>query len=382
MSDKSKTPIKVRRWTVAVVIIVFIALAGSAWWSRRHISSLPIDLSLGASESSQLARWPWPGSTPTVLNRGMTQWRATQSDGTTLDLLEFDFTANPKLRLELFDQDENDAKPFDNEVKYWPRGAAQILRELDGKFTRQESGRVIAIWNGLFFGFKGAPVDPNGKAFHVSPVVLNRKVYFNTANHRWAFGVKYSATGPQFKMFHQPSRAILEKEFDWGGGSAQCLIKNGQPLKMEPFPRTRSDFRKQPVPSTPQEAGHIPVFDHMRTCRASLAWTKDNRKLFVLLVKEPDIEAGSAVALKRGLPVAGGWTVADVQRFWQSKKVWGAMNSDAGDVAQLVYLRPDKRYEMIPPRWSSNQMRLRLKPDFSNAPRGGSIMYFYIRESN
>jgi hypothetical protein len=57
------------------------------------------------------------------------------------------------------------------------------------------------------------------------------------------------------------------------------------------------------------------------------------------------------------------------------------MNSDAGDVAQLVYLRGDGHYEMIPPRWSSNRMRLQLKPDFSNAPRGGSIMYFYVRDA-
>ena len=382
MSEKPKTTRKLFRWITALALVVITIGGGVLWWSRGHVSSIPIDLSLGASSPSQLTSWPWRKAEPIVLHRGVTQWRAKQNDGTMLDLLEFDFKANPKLRLEIFDQDENDARPFDNNVKYWPRGAAQALRELDAKFVGQNSGRVLAIWNGLFFGFKGAPVDANGEAFHVSPVVLNGKVHFNTANHRWAFGVKYSARGPQFKMFHLPSRATLEKEFDWAGGSAQCLIQNGQPLKMEPFPRSRSDFRKQPVASTPQEAGHIPVFDHMRTCRASLAWTRDNSKLYLLLVKEPDIEAGSAVALKRGLPVAGGWTVADVQRVWQSKKVWGAMNSDAGDVAQLVYLRPDKRYEMIPPRWASNEMRLTLKPDFSNAPRGGSIMYFYVREGN
>jgi hypothetical protein len=366
---------------LALAVLVALTIGGGYWWSRRFITSLPIEPRLLPSAPAELARWPWPRAKSTTLQKGVTQWRVVQGDGTSLDLLEFDFKINPKLRLEIFDQDENDAIAFDNRVKYWPRGAAQVLRELDAKFTRSQRGHVVAIWNGLFFGFKGAPVDDNGEAFHVSPVVLDGKVHFNTANHRWAFGVKYSAQGPQFKMFHQPSRAILEKEYDWGGGSAQCLIKDGSPLKLEPFPRTRGDFKKQPVSSTPQEAGHIPIFDHMHTCRASLGWTRDNKKLYLLVVKEPDNEAGSAVALKRGLPITGGWTVPDVQRFWLSKDVWGAMNSDAGDVAQLVYLRNDGRYEMIPPRWSSNRMRLLLKPDFSNAPHGGSIMYFYVREA-
>jgi hypothetical protein len=308
------------RWLIALILFVALIVCGAFWWSHRYISSLPLVPGLPPSTTAELARWPWPKAKEMTLRSGVIQWRATQSDGTTLDLLEFDFKANPKLRLEIFDQDEDDAQPFDNRVQYWPHGAAQTLRSLDTKFARSQRGRVVAIWNGLFFGFKGAPVDAKGEAFHVSPVVLNGRVHFNTANHRWAFGVKYSEHGPQFKMFHQPSRATLEKEFDWGGGSAQCLIKEGKPLHMEPFPRTRADFKKQPVPSTPQEAGHIPVFDHMRTCRASLAWTRDSHKLFLLLVKEPDNEAGSAVAFKRGLPIAGGWTVADVQRFWLAKK--------------------------------------------------------------
>lgn len=380
MRDK-KRPIRKWLWIGGVIGLIIVAAVGGFWWSRQYVSSLPIEPGLLPYSPSELTSWPWPRSKSMQLHRGIKQWRATQNDGTTLDLLEFDFAANPNLRLEVFDQDENDSKPFDDKVNYWPRGAAQTLRELDAKFKQQNGGRVLVIWNGLFFGFKGAPVDPKGEAFHVSPVVLNGKVHFNTANHRWAFGVKQAQDKPHFKMLHQPSRAVLGREFDWGGGSAQYLIKDGKPLRLEPFPRKRSDFKKQPVPSTPQEVGHIPIFDHMRTCRASLAWTRDNTRLYLLLVKEPDMEAGSAVALKRGLPVAGGWTVADLQRFWQSKNVWGAMNSDAGDVAQLVYRRPDNLYEMIPPRWASSEMRLLLKPDFSNAPRGGAIMYFYVRDT-
>jgi hypothetical protein len=93
-----------------------------------------------------------------------------------------------------------------------------------------------------------------------------------------------------------------------------------------------TNLSKQPVASTPQEVGHVPIFDHMRTSRAAVAWSRDSRKLWVLWVKEPDSEGGSAVAMRRGLPVGGGWTVPDLQRFWLSMKsqgVFNAINSDA-----------------------------------------------------
>lgn len=372
--------INLRAWILVMLSLVII-VAALVWWSKQYVTDLPIIVSLKPYSPSELAQWPWPKAKQVQLHRGVTQWRTPQGDGTTLDLLEFDFATNSNLRWEIFDQDGDDEKPLDNNVKYWKHGAAQATKELNFQFTKQNRGRVVALWNGLFFGYKDA-ISPNGTAFHVSPVVLDGKVLFNTANHRWAFGVKNSSNGPQFKVFHLPSRATLEKEFEWAGGSAQCLIKDGKPLKLEPFPNDSSNFKKQPAPSTPQEVGHIPVFDHMRTCRASMAWTRDSKKLYLLLVKEPDNEAGSAVALKRGLPVAGGWTVPDLQRFWQSRNVWCAVNSDAGDVAQLVYQRPDDRYEMIPPRWASNQMRLLLERDYSNAPKGGSIMYFYVRDAS
>ncbi len=259
---------------------------------------------------------------------------------------------------------------------------AQATKQLNQQFAREKQGRVLVAWNGLFFGYTDKTITGEGsRAHHVSPVLLNGKVHFNTANHRWTFGVKYVNGKPVWKTIHLPSLQTLEREFDWAAGSAQCLIKDGKPLRMEPFPRSRADYKKQPVPSTPQEVGHVPLFDHMKTCRASLAWTRDNQQLYLLLVKEPDIEAGSAAFLKQGVPVMGGWMVSDLQRFWMSMKMWGAMNSDAGDVAQLVYQRADQRYEMIPPRWGSNLMRLQLKPDFSNAPKGGAVMYFYVRDA-
>ena len=77
--------------------------------------------------------------------------------------------------------------------------------------------------------------------------------------------------------------------------------------------------------------------------------------------------------------------VSDVQRFWRAmmkqNKVWNAINSDAGGVAQLSYLRADGKYILVPPGAGSS--RLIFAPDFTNAPAGGAggaIMYFYVRD--
>ena len=75
-------------------------------------------------------------------------------------------------------------------------------------------------------------------------------------------------------------------------------------------------------------------------------------------------------------PAGGGWSLPDEARFWKSLGVWGAINSDAGDVAQLVYRLPDgkyeirRRYEMSEPRWASSSVRRALPADLSGAPAG------------
>ena len=362
-----------------VAVLLFLACGAFYFAKQRWLNDTRALQSGGSlSTPAPLAKWPWPKATSDVPARGVKHWIDKSSrDGTVIELIEFDFKSNPKLRFAMFDQDSDDAKPWDNHCLYWPRGAGQMTQQLNGK-----SQRVIALWNGLFFGYHGGSKWAKMNAFHVSPVVLNGKVHDWGANHRWSFGVKYVDGKPVFKTFHKPSRESLAQEFDLGGGSAQCLVKGGKPLKLRPpgLPKM-----KQPVASNAGEAGHIPDFDHMRSCRASIAWTKDNSKLYLLFVKEPDSETASVLAARHGagwmgVSLWGGWTVADVQRFWLSKGVWGAINSDAGDVAQLALLRPDKNYDLVPPRQGSDQMRLKFKPDFKGAPHGGALMYFYVIE--
>lgn len=369
----------------SLLLLAFLIVAG-VFFQWRFLGSTRVwQTGVAADAPASLAAWPWPKSKHDQLHRGVTHWYAAQDDGTVVDVFEFDFAANPRLRLELFDQDSDDEKPFDDKARYWERGVAQIVPQLNRKFAGQRRGKVVAAWNGLFFGYMTRPIGPGALAKHVSPVVTDGKVRYTSMNHRWSFGVKATPSGPQFKMFHLPEPKKLGQEIDFGGGSAQCMIRDGKPLKLQPFPKQGDPPVPQPVPSTPLEAGHIPIFDHMRTCRTSLGWSKDNKRLYLLFVKEPDTEAGSKVVLKHGLPVSGGWTVPDVQRFWQGMvkdgRVWNAINSDAGDLAQLAYLRPAGNYMLVPARWTGVTYDRKVFPaDFKGAPAGGALMYFYIRE--
>ena len=317
-----------------------------------------------------LTTWPWPGARPEALGKGTTRWESRAQDGTELQLIEFDFGTNPRLRFELYDQDEDDAVPFDNQTDYYPRGVGGVTKSLN------ETRKVVAAWNGLFFAYDRSQGGPNGVATHIGPNVIRGRVRYNVGNHRWAFGVK----GNRPKALHLPDKATLAREFDYASVGAQCLVREGKPLRVQPFPAPGAPPVPQPVPSTPDEAGHIPLVDHMKTSRTSMGWSRDGSKLWLLVVVESDHELGSKLALKRGEPDAGGWTLADLQRFWLAFGAWGAVNSDGGAVTQLVLLRPDGKYEMQPPRISSPNRRLVFGRDFKNAPEGGTLMTFYVRE--
>lgn len=209
----------------------------------------PFSIRAGArpEEPAPMARWPWPHAKTDNPHPGVTHWiDRSSSDGTVLELFDFDFRKNPHLRLELYDQDEDDRVPFDDRAEFHARAVGQATSHLN----RIGRGRVVAAWNGL------------------------------------------------------------------------------------------------------------------------------------LIVKEPGSESASLRALAHRLPLMGGWTVADLQRFWRDFGAWCAVNVDGGDVTQLAALRRDGRYDLVPARWASGSMRLTLPADLSGAPAGGSMMYFFIRDAS
>lgn len=390
--------------------------------------------------AAPLTTWPWPGAVKTITHRGVTHWLARSPDGTTLDLFEFDFARNPGLRFQIYDQDEDDAKPRDNRVAYWQRGLGDVVRDLNlrpmqlekthgdsNAIRRSDAGRgvattrngaIIVACNGLFFGLENRKPRVADRAFHLAPVVLRGRVLFNKSNHRWTLGVSERNAHPTFTTRLLPGRDEL-MPFSYAAGGAQCLLRDGVPLRLQPYPRPHEAPLVPPVPTGPDEAGHIPSLDHIRTSRVSLGWTRAtpaaSGKLYLLFVKEPDGETGSRLALARRLPAThrlsrGGWMLSDVQRFWLAMRVRGvtdAINSDGGDVAQLAFRRPDSRYVLVPPRFSyeaveENEALTNGQPRptpapwqppahdatqrrvfdsrFAGAPPGGTIMFFVVRD--
>ncbi|MEZ0327938.1 MAG: phosphodiester glycosidase family protein [Fimbriimonas sp.] len=281
----------------------------------------------------ELAAWPWSSSKVEALAKGITLTSATAPDGTRAELFQIDLTLN---RLNLYDQDQDDTSPHDNAADY-SRTVDQLLPHLEEVAGCQ----ALLAWNGPFFAY-----DPP-VARHIGPVVQNGKLHYNVGNHRWTF----TAKGTHFDILHMPDKRFLEaKHLDFGVAGVQALIKDGKPLNLEPFPDYEDQIKRPPVPSTPADAGHIPLVDHMRTSRTSLAWSKDGKLLKVLIVTESDHELGSKLGLKRGEPQGAGWTLADLQRFWLARKAWCAINSDGGDVTQRVYRRPKGSLDVVLPR--------------------------------
>src|SRR5690348_7539923 len=80
-----------------------------------------------------LATWPWPGSAPEQVRKGVTRWFAQSDDGTSVELFRFDFKANPRLAFKIYDQDEDDSSPGDNTVDYFPRSVGHVTSHLNEK---------------------------------------------------------------------------------------------------------------------------------------------------------------------------------------------------------------------------------------------------------
>ena len=359
-------------WKAAGLLILLLVICATLVY--HYFGPFHVQPGASLDDPAPMARWPWPHAKTDEPHPGVTHWiDRSSSDGTVVELFDFDFGKNPHLRLELYDQDEDDRKPFDDSAElYWTRAVGQATKHLN----KTGRGKVVAAWNGLFFQYS------NGKASHVAPVVLNGKALYNVGVVRWAVGVKYEGKKPVFKVMRLPSIKTLAREYDFAAEGASCLIHEGRPLRLQPFPKPNEDPFPPSKPPGPDESGFVRRVDHIRTSRTSVGWSKDNRHFYLLIIKEPDSEVLSLRALRHRLPLLGGWTVADEQRFWQQFGAWCALNFDGGDVTQMTALRRDGRYDLVPPRWASGGMRLTFSPDFKGAPAGGSMMYFFIRDTS
>ena len=373
--------VRVRRFALATSAATLLFVGARQWLLRRRYDALTAPAS-GTS-------WPWKNARQQTLRRGVTHWANALDDGTTLDLLEFDFRANPRLQLGLWDSDleasRDKTKPA-NRFAYWENGFASQAARIN------KSGDLVACWNGGFFGLLNRKPRAADRSFHLSPVVVGGRAHYKGANHRWTWGAQMEDGIPRFRLQHQPQFAQLPDQFDIATGTLQALMIDEKPFDLRPYPWFGELPQKPPVPSTPREAGHIPTLDWMHTSRTSAGWN-DTGKLWVLIVKEPDGEAPSRAQVSRRERGRGGWTLADEQRFWlalrAAKNVKSAVGLDGGDVAQAAWRNPGGDFTVLAPRIAipENQpatLRLQSDAKFQNpavrALRGGALSYFTVRE--
>lgn len=356
-----------------------------AWKMRAPISANAAVL----APPSVLAKWPLGSATSQLGPRGVSHTSARDADGTDVDMLEFDFAANPKLRLELFDQDSDDAHPFDNHARYWGRNAAYILAH-----ESNAAGVPIAVCNGGPFEFDH--VRTRDEAWHLAPVVEGGRVHFpeisSAQSQLWTLGVRDSSNSQgRFETMLRPSSAGLKK-FRFATGGVQCLVRDGAPLSPgEPPSDGKWAAFKAPTIS---QAGDLGRADWTKTSRVSLGWSRDGGKLWMLCVHDPQAESASRVALSlraRGQadastpPFGCGWSLRDVQNFWKSKGAWGAVALASGDFAQFAARRSDGQIEFVPSHvaglfWKSARGRTRLtcSPSLKGAPTGGSALFYWL----
>ena len=263
-----------------------LALTGLAvglalvFWPRS-----PVMLPPKPPVPSPLAAWPWPHAVQDTPHFGVTHWLDTSSpDGTVLDFFDFNLAQNPHLRFEIYDQDQDDAHPFDDLADCWPHGVGWAVSHLNAA----HHGKIVAAWHGLFFNcdqVQGRSSDPKSLyvGHHVTPVVLDGKVHCNVGAARWAFGVQYDHKNrPAFKTLLLPNKAALEKSFTFAAGGAQCLVLNGRPLKLLSFASAQDPFEHHSTACAMDEAGYIPNVDWIQTSRATVAWSKDQTHFYLV----------------------------------------------------------------------------------------------------
>lgn len=319
--------------------------------------------------------WPWK-ATPVEVHSGVHKWTNTENpDGTIAELFKFDFALNPKLKFILYDQDEDDAKPWDNEVDYFPRGVGEIARHLNGR-----GDKTVAAWNGMFFAYEHLTNPPHGLAKHIGNVVVDGKRHHNVGVHRWTFGIAGDGT---FKTLFKPKPEVLETEFAYAADGAQCLVREGKPLIIDPLPnRNEVGFGVRPRRTTdaPDRAGSYPIVDHIRCSRVSMGWSRDSKTFYLLFIRSADTENEGARQLREGRVRNSGWNLFDLQRFWLSLGVWGAVNSDGGIVAQYAALRKDGKYDVLTPASLGPSKVIKMDPASKDTTGGGTLMTFAIVE--
>ncbi len=341
-----KKPLKL--WFTLLTVVI-LALAGSMVYQYRYI--LKVD---GSQVKVQ------------QLAVGVTaQTEPSSKDGTTVHFLTFDLKQNPTLKMRLYDVDSDDFTPGDDSTLVWlGRSVESALGRLR-KRSAEQGRDVLCIFNAGFFNL-GTETGHVGS--HVAPIAVDGKVYYNVwpvEKPGWTFGIRNSSNRQYFDVIKGISSRRIERNFD-------IAIAHVRPLRL--------DGRSVPL------QGDLGVTD-LKCSRTSIGWSNDSSKFYLLIVRDPDGEKAGVQQMERKQSQTGGWNVADVQEFWEQKKVPNAVLLDGGDSTQVAYRVPFGKYttagsgyllSMTVGYWNERPLRFFVPMLPSQQSRNGVMNYLYI----
>ncbi|MDO8682653.1 MAG: phosphodiester glycosidase family protein [Armatimonadota bacterium] len=236
--------------------------------------------------------------------RAISKW-----DGTQFDL--FLFNSKSGVRTGLFDLDQHDRNPGDNQnYSFYGMNAYRSIPAIKRAAGLDGSKTLIAVCNGGLFT---PGTDKLWRASHSSSLVYHRKTCYPVDRPAWTVGLRndgLKAASIRFARSHKD----LPTNVDYAICDVQALIVNGKPMKDRP----------------------MPLNDEMKMSRTSIAWDRHGN-LFLLVVHELDSEAASKSQVVNDEPQTGGWSFAQLRKFWKVMNVPYAANLASGDSSQVVY---------------------------------------------
>lgn len=316
----------------ALAILALLGLPLAAWQlgglARLYLTPPPAQLPpveqvrVPVNDRSPLARWPWPAAASQELAPGCSLLTAGTPDGTETRLFTCDVRANPRLRWELYDRDEDDAHPRNNSSEFQGRdGVFKVWEHLAPR------GQVVAVFNGPFFVIE-SPYR------HTAAVVNHGQVYAYVGNPRWTLLVK----GSEFRLVHRATRQQMAP-YEWGSGNVQALVVEGKPTAL-PSPDSRVPLDQVSPESQPGDCGPFTWNDYLKTARTSLGWKDGQFAMLTVTHSRLDGEDAAAGRRRAGKPQGSGWDIADLQQFWLSWGAEGACNLDGGYATQVAWRTP------------------------------------------
>jgi Phosphodiester glycosidase len=292
-----------------------------------------------------------------------------QPDGTQVRLLAFNLEREPQLGFGVYDADSDDAFPFDNRNTTWlGQGLNFVLDKIQGRL--QERGREVrCLINGGFFGARGPWIG-----YHEAPLVVNSQALYNVHALRenwprqaWLFGISRAKVKGARPQFHLQEIAPWNRlrQFETAIGGVRPLRVAGRSLSLEPGMGNTL----------------------LRCSRTSVGWSADSRHFYVLIVRDPDGEMASLQQRNEGAIQSGGWSVRQVQQFWERQGVPQAALFDGGESTQLAYRDSLHRYSTVSSAyqlkrtlgyWNHRPLRFYLPMLPATQNTGGVLNYLYI----